>query len=96
MPIHSFDCHGDPIYWFSDDNQGKPLLWWKNKTHVEYDVCNCDDCLNNDDNDDDTYGWKPHIWRPNQHKKRKPWKDPLQALFEQGDPSVGLLGEPSG
>ncbi|GJS47542.1 putative zinc finger, CCHC-type containing protein [Tanacetum coccineum] len=55
--------------------------------HIWWDVCNCESCLDEAakiDDDDDI------------PKKRKSSQQKLKRRYEKGDPTVGLLGEPSG
>ncbi|GJS28656.1 putative zinc finger, CCHC-type containing protein [Tanacetum coccineum] len=56
--------------------------------HIWWDVCNCESCLDEaakiDDDDEDL------------PKKRKSSQQKLKRRYEKGDPTVGLLGEPSG
>ncbi|GKE05920.1 hypothetical protein Tco_1397938 [Tanacetum coccineum] len=55
--------------------------------HIWWDVCNCESCLDEatkvDDDDEDL------------PKKRKSSQQKLKRRYEKGDPTVGLLGEPS-
>nr|GEX51999.1 putative zinc finger, CCHC-type [Tanacetum cinerariifolium] len=56
--------------------------------HIWWDVCNCESCLDeaakiNDDAED-------------LPRKRKSSQQILKRRYEKGDPTVGLLGEPSG
>ncbi|GKE51786.1 hypothetical protein Tco_1486942 [Tanacetum coccineum] len=56
--------------------------------HIWWDVCNYESCLGeatkiNDDDED-----LPKKWKSSQQK--------LKRRYEKGDPTVGLLGEPSG
>ncbi|GJV11255.1 hypothetical protein Tco_1352796 [Tanacetum coccineum] len=55
--------------------------------HIWWDVCNCESCLDEAakiDDDEDL------------PKKRKSSQQKLKRRYEKGDPTVGLLGEPSG
>nr|GEU41980.1 putative zinc finger, CCHC-type [Tanacetum cinerariifolium] len=56
--------------------------------HIWWDVCNCESCLDEaakiDDDDEDL------------PRKRKSSQQKLKRRYEKGDPTVGLLGEPSG
>nr|GEY65969.1 putative zinc finger, CCHC-type [Tanacetum cinerariifolium] len=57
--------------------------------HIWWDVCNCESCLDeaakiDDDDDEDLL------------RKRKSSKQKLKRMYGKGDPTVGLLGEPSG
>nr|GEU83962.1 putative zinc finger, CCHC-type [Tanacetum cinerariifolium] len=55
--------------------------------HIWWDVCNCESCLDKavkiDDDDEDL------------PRKRKSSPQKLKRRYEKGDPTVGLLGEPS-
>nr|GEV71636.1 hypothetical protein [Tanacetum cinerariifolium] len=56
--------------------------------HIWWDVCNCESCLDEaakiDDDDEDL------------PRKRKSSQQKLKRRYEKVDPTVGLLGEPSG
>ncbi|KAL8226706.1 hypothetical protein R6Q57_016538 [Mikania cordata] len=55
--------------------------------HCSYDVCNCDECL------EEAYKVEYDEDLP---KKKKDSQNKLKKRFENGDPNVGLLGELSG
>ncbi|KAI3821548.1 hypothetical protein L1987_09116 [Smallanthus sonchifolius] len=65
----------------------QPVKTPNNTEHFPYDVCNCKSCLEEADRveyDEDV------------PKKKKGSQKSLKKRHETGDPSVGLLGEPSG
>ncbi|CAL9217700.1 unnamed protein product, partial [Arabidopsis halleri] len=74
VPIKSFDSLGDPVYSFADDT-----------CHKFFDVCDCEKCLMNGSDEEDT-----------PRRKKKSSQQILKERYESGDPQVGLFGEPNG
>ncbi|KAI3795686.1 hypothetical protein L1987_38343 [Smallanthus sonchifolius] len=65
----------------------QPVKTLTKTEHFPYDVCNCRSCLE----DADRVEYDEDI-----PKKKKGSQRSLKKRYEAGDPSVGLLGEPSG
>ncbi|KAL8246190.1 hypothetical protein R6Q59_007406 [Mikania micrantha] len=68
-------------------NMIQPLEDPRSIQHCSYDVCNCDECL------EEAYKVEYDEDLP---KKKKGSQNKLKKRFENGDPNVGLLGEPCG
>ncbi|XP_074302855.1 uncharacterized protein LOC141636627 [Silene latifolia] len=77
IPIHSFNSLGDPIYVFKDESG-----------HKYFDICNCENCMMTDSNEDD--------YPKKRNKNKKSSQQILKEKYISRDPNIGLLGEPTG
>ncbi|KAM7505351.1 hypothetical protein LguiB_004255 [Lonicera macranthoides] len=84
LPIWSFNRHGKPVYQFSKPNK-----------HIPFDVCYCDAC------EETAYEANLDPCELRLYRKKKAGKalnsqELLEERYKAGDPTVDLLGEPSG
>ncbi|KAL0013642.1 hypothetical protein SO802_000711 [Lithocarpus litseifolius] len=83
QPVSYVHKDGLTIKSFRDD--GKPCYEGKSPSgHIWWDVCNCDDCQEEEVFEEDY-----------SKRKKKSSQQVLKERYEAGDPEVDLLGEPS-
>lgn len=81
FPVIAYELNGTPIY------QGR-----SETGHIWWDLCNCDDCYWDRFEPKDKY--EPKGKRKSK-KGNKTTQQLLHERYKQGDPKVGLLGEPT-
>ncbi|KAK1413245.1 hypothetical protein QVD17_35026 [Tagetes erecta] len=73
---------------FSSMHMMQPVEAPAQTSHNPFDICDCQDCL------DEAY--KLEYEEEDNQRKKKGSQFTLKQRYEAGDPTVGLLGEPSG